>query len=213
MGAGAVGADGQVDATGLHRFFRVLMTGVNSSKGHELRCSGFEIYGQVFVDEPVSTMTSPLWYLREWALEALLNSLLYQRARLIGVRGEGDEEAQRGEEGDEEHAPVPDVCALVETVGREMGINASGFVGAVAGMASADAETDLRVAALAAMSVLGTAAAAAAAAAAAVMVPYHNSYQHYSQHQRRCYGTGAHTCAQAQMCTHKYTRTKARATQ
>ena len=145
----AAAAQEHLDATGVHRFFRVFMTGINSSKGRELRCSGFEIYGQVFVDEPVSTMASPLWYLREWALEALLNSLLYQRAQMMGAEG-----LLQAEAGGFTGLAVPDATDVVRAVREMMGIDARGFEEAAAGMATGDVEPDLRVAALGAMSIL-----------------------------------------------------------
>jgi hypothetical protein len=140
----------------VHRFFRVFMTGTNSSKGRELRCSGFEIYGQVYVDEPVSTMASPLWYLREWALESLLNSLLYQRAQMMGaqVRLHADATDANGNAGGFTGLAVPDVLDVVRAVCEVMGIDARGFEDILASMATGDGEPDLRVAALGAMSIL-----------------------------------------------------------
>jgi len=116
------------DATCVHRFVRVLMTGVNSSKGRELRCSGFEIYGQVYVDNPVATISSPLWYLRKWALEALLSSLLQQRQLMEGGTGAGF------------HVDV-----VVEEMRGVGGIDATGFVEQCALVATRDPESALQV--------------------------------------------------------------------
>ena len=146
-GASSASAAGDLDATatGVHRCFRVHMTGINSSKGRELRCSGFELYGEVFVDHPVHTMASPLWYMRNWALESLLNSLLLQRARMMGggggARGEGGEDEAPG-------AYVPSFASTVDEMRRELRVEAGGFKEQVATMATGDSEPDLQVAAL-----------------------------------------------------------------
>jgi hypothetical protein len=156
-GASTASAAGDLDldATGVHRFFRVLMTGINSSKGRELRCSGFELYGEVFVDHPVDTMASPLWYMRNWALDSVLNALLLQRARMMGGGGGG------GGDGGEDEAPgahVPSFAATVVAMRRELRVEAAGFKEQVATMATGDSEPDLQVTALGTMSILSATA-------------------------------------------------------
>ena len=137
-GGGGGGVDTEAEAAHVHRHFRVFMTGVNSSKGRELWCSGMELYGEVFVEEPVRTMTSPLWYMRNYALHSLLNAILYHRAHMTvekprkGSRVEEDEDEDEGGQ-----LVVPALADVLKAMGEEMGmVDAGGFFTAAATMAS-----------------------------------------------------------------------------
>jgi hypothetical protein len=139
-GQGGGEGEAEAEAAHVHRHFRVFMTGVNSSKGRELWCSGMELYGEVFVEEPVRTMTSPLWYMRNYALHSLLNAILYHRAHMTvekprkGSRVEEDEDE---EEDEGEQLVVPALADVLKAMGEEIGmLDAGGFFTAAATMAS-----------------------------------------------------------------------------
>lgn len=62
------------------RWFKVQITGANSSHTFELRCAGFEVYGEVFMDLPIRATESPVWYMRKWGVESLVMAVAHEQA-------------------------------------------------------------------------------------------------------------------------------------
>jgi len=58
------------------------MTGVNSSYMWELRCSGFEIYGSLALENPMRMLMSQHWYVRRWAIETMVHAVKAQQDSL-----------------------------------------------------------------------------------------------------------------------------------
>ena len=146
-GGKAAAASSAPAAAGVHRWFRVLMTGPNSSRGWELRVAGFELYGEVLIAQPVDTMRAPLWYLRKWALDALVDAVLLLRA---------------SNKNQTKAWPASHSLAReLETVGLVLGLeNSKDLLAEVAAMAARDIAVELRVDALSAMCMLAPAATA-----------------------------------------------------
>jgi hypothetical protein len=75
------------------RHLRVKQWGPNSTFSNELRIAGFEVYGSILIGSPASLLLpdsrrapSP-WYIKVWALEALVRGLMLQK-QIAEAQGE-----------------------------------------------------------------------------------------------------------------------------
>ena len=113
-------------------------------------------------------MRGPLWYIRKWSLDGLLDALLLQRASMLPLPHSQPHAPTLTRKGKgckltpspAPHAALPppralpNVASIIKTMKTEVGVDASGFVLQLAAMACEDVEQDLRVEALAAMAIL-----------------------------------------------------------
>eukprot|EP00960_Hanusia_phi_P047147 758247-Hanusia_phi.AAC.3 len=111
----------------IFRWFRVMMTGRNNSGSLQLRCSGFELFGEVFVALSLPALRSTSWFVRWWQVE--------------GLKGLMEAMGRRLEGGD---APSPSLVASP----AELGLHTSVLVDELVAVVAGEERRRLRVSAL-----------------------------------------------------------------